>query len=235
MQREDRLTDEEFQTTCRRLDGLVREFEDLPFPEVRDHVFDLLQTVDALHREGLGRLIGFLRDHDQGRWIDRAAQDSVVQTLLELYDLIPIDPLRQVKTLEEPRPANFIPLNQIGFAPSVRRPVFKELARLEAVLPGTMMSVDVDGGTVLLANVEGEIYAVRNTCPGSVAPLSLGSFMPPVVICPWHNDAFDVRTGKRADGLPGPGLDVLPISVQDGAILMAVATVPSLPVERRAP
>lgn len=235
MHQDDRLTVEEYQAVCRRLDELVREFEGLPFPEVRDHVFELLQAVDTLHREGLGRLTGFLRDHDQGQWIDRAAEDSIVQTLLELYDLVPVDPLRRVETLEEPTPANFIPLNQIGLARPVRRPVFKELARLEEVPPGTMRGVDVDGRAVLLANVEGEIHAVRNTCPGSVAPLSLGFFTPPVVICPWHNDAFDVRTGKRADGSPGPGLDVLPVSVQDGAILIAVDTAPDVAVERRIP
>lgn len=232
---DNRLTVEEFQAVCRRLDELVREFEDLPFPEVREHVFELLQTVDALHREGLGRLVGFLRDHDQGQWIDRAAEDSIVQTVLELYDLVPTDPLRRDEPREEPNPANFIPLNQIRISRPVRQPVFRELVRLDAVPPGTMMSVDVDGGSVLLANVEGEIHAVRNTCPGSVAPLSLGFFTPPVVICPWHNDAFDVRTGKRADGSPGPGLDVLPISVQDGAILIAVTTAPSIQLRQRIP
>jgi nitrite reductase/ring-hydroxylating ferredoxin subunit len=86
-----------------------------------------------------------------------------------------------------------------------------------------MKGVEADGVQVLVANVAGEICAVRNLCPGSVAPLSLGAFTPPVVVCPWHNEAFDVRTGKRADGLPGPGLDVLPITLQDGLIWLAVS------------
>lgn len=235
MHQDDRLTVEEFQAVCRRLDELVREFEDLPFPEVREHVFDLLQTVDALHREGLGRLVGFLREHNQGRWVDRAAEDSIIQTVLELYDLVPSDPLRRVEPQAEPSPANFIPLNQIGTARPVRQPVFRELVRLDAVPAGTMMGVDIDGGSVLLANVEGEIHAVRNTCPGSVAPLTLGVFRPPIVICPWHNDAFDVRTGKRVDGSSGPGLDVLPVSVRDGAIILAVTTAPSIQVGQRVP
>lgn len=234
MPQDNRLTDEEFRDVCRHLDELVRQFEDLPFPEVRDHVFELLQMVDALHREGLGRLVGFLRDHNQGSWIDRAAEDDAVQALFTLYDLIPMDPLRADEA-PETGGAHFIPLSQIAVSRPVRDPVLQELARIEEVPDGTMVSVDVYGKPVLLANVGGEMYAVRNSCPGSVAPLSLGFFNPPVVICPWHNEAFDVRTGERVDGVQGPGLDVLPISVQGGAILMAVDPVRDTQLQRSIP
>ncbi len=222
----------------RDLDGLVREFETLPFPEIREMVFDLLQTVDALHREGLSRLVGFLRDQGQGGWVDRAAADPVVETLLVLYDLVPADPSSQTDAPDQPRiegAASFIPLDQIKPARPVHRPVLKEVARLAELPPGAMTGVDVDGVQALLANIAGEIFAVRNTCPGSVAPLSLGSFTPPVVICPWHNEAFDIRTGKRADGTSGPALDVLPVTVQDGVIKLAVNTLPRVASAGHAP
>ena len=218
-----RLTEGEFRAVGRHLDDLVREFEALPLPEVRDRVFELLQTVDALHRAGLVRLVDLLRDLDGGAVLERASADSIVRTLLVLYDLAP-----------EPEPvavaagtSSFIPLERIGRAPvcTLRRPRFAEVARLEEVPPGTMKGVAVEGAQVLLANVTGEVYAVRNACPGSVAPLSLGSFTPPVVVCPWHNEAFDVRSGKRADGVDGPGLEVLPVALRDGAIELAVDTV----------
>ena len=216
------LTEAEFHAVGRHLDDLVREFESLPFPEVRDKVFELLQSVDALHRAGLSRLVGVLRDHDGGALLEYAGHYPVVRTLLVLYDLVP-----EPAPIAAPGTSSFIPLDRIERAPVrvVRRPVFAEVARLENVPPGTMKGVEVEGVPVLLANVGGEVYAVRNTCPGSVAPLSLGAFTPPVVVCPWHNEAFDVRTGKRADGLDGPGLDVLPIAVRDGAIELAVAVV----------
>lgn len=228
MTADDRLTEAAFHAVGRRLDELVREFEALPFPEVRDKVFDLLQTVDALHRAGLNRLTDVLREHDGGTLLDRVTEDPIIRTLLVLYDLAAEPP---------PIPAvsgttNFIPLERIGRAPvpAPRRPVFAEAARLEEVPPGTMKGVEVGGIAVLLANVGGEVYAVRNVCPGSVAPLSLGSFTPPIVVCPWHNDAFDVRTGKRADGQSGPSLDVLPISIQDGAIRLALTAAPGPPL-----
>ena len=87
-----------------------------------------------------------------------------------------------------------------------------------------MHAFDVDGARVLVANVAGEFYAVRNNCPGSMAPLDLGSFSPPIVVCPWHNDAFDIRTGKRSDGVQGEGLAVLPIAIVGDSIQLAVNT-----------
>ena len=73
--------------------------------------------------------------------------------------------------------------------------------------------------------------AMRSRCPGSMAPLELGSFTPPIVVCPWHNEAYDVRTGKRVDGLAGRGLDVVPVSVVDGVIQAAVETAAGVPAK----
>lgn len=232
MQLGQRLTDEEFRAVGRDLDRLVREFETLPFPAIREMVFDLLQTVDALHREGLSRLVGILLAHDQGGWVNRAAADPAVETLLLLYDLVPGVPSSVADAPAESGVAgttSFIPLDQIKPARPVRWPVLKEVALLAELPPGTMTDVTVDGMQALLANVAGEVFAVRNACPGSVAPLSLGSFSPPIVTCPWHNEAFDVRTGKRADGVSGPGLEVLPVSVEDGKIKLAIGTRPVAP------
>lgn len=121
-------------------------------------------------------------------------------------------------------PAGFIPLAEIGPRPraSQRGPLFQTVTSLDALPPGALAAFDVSGAWVLVANVAGEVYAVRNTCPGSVAPLHLGTFTPPVVVCPWHNEAFDVRNGARVDGTPGPGLTVVPVAVRDGQVLVAI-------------
>ncbi|HSH78920.1 MAG TPA: Rieske 2Fe-2S domain-containing protein, partial [Herpetosiphonaceae bacterium] len=119
-----------------------------------------------------------------------------------------------------------MPSGPAGSPPAyqLRRPVFKAVARLADVPAGTMQAFDVDGTRVLVANVAGELYAVRNNCPGSMAPLDLGSFSPPIVVCPWHNDAFDIRTGKRSDGAQGESLAVLPIAIAGDTIQLAVNT-----------
>src|SRR5262249_26440224 len=120
----------------------------------------------------------------------------------------------------------FIPIAELrsGRTRSPQRPAFKAAVRLEEVPPGTLKHVVVDGVHVLVGNVAGEVYAVRDRCPGSMAPLHLGTFTAPIVVCPWHNEAYDGRTGRRADGTPGPGLSVLPVAVVEGVVQLAVET-----------
>lgn len=294
-----RLPEDEFQSAVQHLDELVQQFETLPYPEVQERVFDLLQTVDVIHRAGLSALFEFLHVYGAADLLERAAENPIIRTLLLLYDLIPTDEFTQVETalatvrpyihshggevelldvvdgivhlrlagacqgcagssitlkrgietalregfadfkrmevhdpeLAAPQPIaphfDIIPLMPVGqTAPRpLRRPVFQTVARLEDLPAGTMKAFDVDGTRILLANVGGEIYGVHNTCPGSAAPLDLGSFSAPIVVCPWHNEAYDIRSGKRVDGIDGPNLAVLPIAIVDGAIQLATNTV----------
>ena len=215
------VSEAEFAAIGRRLDELVQEFETMPFPQVREAVFELLQTVDALHRAGLGRLLGTLEHEDGGAAVARAAEDPVVRMLLTLYYFLPGDAPFEVEPA--PPPANFIPLAQIGRRPAAANqpPAFIAIARVEDVPPGTLHEVAADGIRALIANVDGDIYAVGAVCPGSMAPLGLGAYTPPVLVCPWHNEAFDIRTGKRADGEPRPVLDVLSVAVNDGIVSVA--------------
>ncbi len=222
------MTPDEFNAHAQRLDELIQAFEALPYPAVKEKIFEALQAIDTIHREAVGRLVGLLCEPEHTELLGRAVKDPIIHTLLVLYDLIDSSDLPQEPTPDTAR--NFVPLDQL--APVKRRlnqPVLTTVARVDDVPVGAMKNFQVDGVSALIANVNGEMYAVRDTCPGSVAPLHLGNFSPPVVVCPWHNEAFDIRTGKRADGLPGPSLSVLPVTVSDGVIKLAVNTAPQIP------
>lgn len=65
-----------------RIDGLVRLFEEHPDANVQEPVFDLLRSVDALHRAPLQRLRDFLDNH--GLLADALA-DPDVALLFDLY------------------------------------------------------------------------------------------------------------------------------------------------------
>jgi nitrite reductase/ring-hydroxylating ferredoxin subunit len=43
-----------------------------------------------------------------------------------------------------------------------------------------------------------------------------------VLVCPWHNCAYDARSGKRVDEPEQPGLAVVPVAVRDGDLQVAV-------------
>jgi nitrite reductase/ring-hydroxylating ferredoxin subunit len=77
---------------------------------------------------------------------------------------------------------------------------FVAVAAASALAPGTMRFVVVDRQRVLLANVEGVVYALHDMCGHRGAPLSTGSLVGHVIECPLHFACFDVRTGKLLSG-----------------------------------
>ena len=107
----------------------------------------------------------------------------------------------------------------------LHRPVFEEVAKLADLPPGEITAVEVDGKSVLLTNVEGEAYAFWNICPvDDRSPLDGGRLAGSALVCPWHNCAYDARSGKRVDDRPQDrGLAVVPVAIRDGAIEIAVS------------
>jgi nitrite reductase (NADH) small subunit len=77
---------------------------------------------------------------------------------------------------------------------------FHMVGRVEDIAPGTATIVQVNGKSIALFNVEGRFYAISNTCPHEGGPLGEGHLKGCVVTCPWHDLAFDVRTGHGTDG-----------------------------------
>lgn len=65
------------------------------------------------------------------------------------------------------------------------------------IAENTMKSYDVDGEPVLIANVNGVLYAIADTCSHAMAYLSEGELLEDCrVQCPDHGAIFDLRTGE---------------------------------------
>jgi nitrite reductase/ring-hydroxylating ferredoxin subunit len=80
------------------------------------------------------------------------------------------------------------------------------------VLRGKLKHVEVNGKEILIANIDGDYYAVSNRCGHSNASLSKGSLNGNIVTCPLHGVQFDVTTGRKVKdfNLSVPSLDKLP-------------------------
>jgi Fe-S cluster biogenesis protein NfuA/nitrite reductase/ring-hydroxylating ferredoxin subunit len=103
----------------------------------------------------------------------------------------------------------------------LRRPVFEDAGAVGEA--GELRAVELDGIAVLLANVGGEVYAFRNGCAIDGLPLEGGRLTGDgVLVCPWHNCAYDARSGKRIDEPGEPGLPVVPVALRDGSVQVAV-------------
>jgi nitrite reductase/ring-hydroxylating ferredoxin subunit len=77
---------------------------------------------------------------------------------------------------------------------------FVPVTTVSGLSPGAMTWVVVDRERVLLANVDGTLYAVQDACGHRGESLSRGKLTGHVVECPLHYARFDVRTGKILDG-----------------------------------
>jgi nitrite reductase/ring-hydroxylating ferredoxin subunit len=77
---------------------------------------------------------------------------------------------------------------------------FVGVAQVSELAAGEMKFVAVDGQRIVLANVEGRFYALRDVCGHRNAPLSRGRLLGHLIECPLHFALFDLRTGKLVDG-----------------------------------
>lgn len=69
------------------------------------------------------------------------------------------------------------------------------VAALSDVPPGRMLAVRVGGEDIALYNVDGALYATRDSCLHQSYPLTKGSLRGKYVRCPLHDWQFDVCTG----------------------------------------
>ncbi|RJG11055.1 non-heme iron oxygenase ferredoxin subunit [Pseudomonas cavernicola] len=73
---------------------------------------------------------------------------------------------------------------------------FVKVARVGDIEAGTGKTVYLGGTPVALFNVDGEYFAIHNTCPHEDGPLGEGTLCGCVVTCPMHAYEFDVTSGE---------------------------------------
>ena len=90
--------------------------------------------------------------------------------------------------------------------------------------PGTMKRLDIGREPVLLANVEGTIVAVADTCTHEDASLSGGALDGVFVRCPLHGSRFCLLNGKAVDDPAEIDLETFPIKVENERILIELSS-----------
>jgi nitrite reductase/ring-hydroxylating ferredoxin subunit len=86
------------------------------------------------------------------------------------------------------------------------------VCRLSELPPGDRRIITVGGRTIGVLNVDGALYALRNSCPHQGAPLCLGIVKGTtlarrpyeyeygreneIIKCPWHGWEFEIATGR---------------------------------------
>ena len=100
----------------------------------------------------------------------------------------------------------------------------KILAGKSSDIPsGKMIMVSADGKDILIINVDGNYYAMDDTCTHAGASLSEGSLDGSTVTCPWHGSTWDCKTGKLvAFGAQLKDLSSYKVTVESDEIFVEV-------------
>lgn len=74
--------------------------------------------------------------------------------------------------------------------------VYTKVGQTSDFPPGSLKRVRVEKDDVVVANVDGKLYAITTSCTHRGGPLDEGELKGTAVMCPWHRGQFDLATGK---------------------------------------
>jgi 3-phenylpropionate/trans-cinnamate dioxygenase ferredoxin component len=75
-------------------------------------------------------------------------------------------------------------------------PRFIEVAKMAQIPEHGTIGVEIEGKCLALVKLEGEVYALADTCPHAAGPLSEGQIIGEDIECPWHRSCFNIKTGR---------------------------------------
>ena len=111
-----------------------------------------------------------------------------------------------------------------------------DVCSLTELPPGSRKIVHSGGRSVGVFNVEGSLYAIRNTCPHQGAPLCegtiSGTMMPSephhyvygmegrLIRCPWHGWEIDLATGRPFFDPERARVATYPVTVREDRVVV---------------
>jgi nitrite reductase/ring-hydroxylating ferredoxin subunit len=101
---------------------------------------------------------------------------------------------------------------------------YVSVGKVSDLQPGQMKWVAVDRQRVLLINVDGVYYALKDQCGHQRAPLSRGKLQGHVIECPLHFARFDVRTGHLLAGPVGVDVPIYEVRIEEDTVYVKRGT-----------
>ena len=238
----------EFETVRQRVTTGLDLLDELPDDATREAMFGLLEAIDTLHRDALGRMLAVVQGMAGPSALEGLTREPVVRSLLELYDLLPpegegqdavaqmaatplvVDPVPEPELAASAEPELAGPAQPertahaaAGDRRPLRRPRWVTVAQVEELREGQLRTIRPEGTALLLIRLSGEFYAYADGCPPeSMLTLQLSVVEGVQIVCPWHGCRYDGRTGRRTDG--EGRLAVFPVAVRGGEVRIALGT-----------
>ncbi|MCX7018372.1 MAG: nitrite reductase small subunit NirD [bacterium] len=102
-------------------------------------------------------------------------------------------------------------------------PEFVSAAKMDEIEPGSGKSVSVRGVKIAVFNVNGQYFALQDTCPHRGGPLGEGTADESAVSCPWHGWEFDLATGQCVT-MAGEQVKTYKVRAENGGVYVAMET-----------
>ena len=81
-------------------------------------------------------------------------------------------------------------------------------------------AVELEGRSILIGRVHGQLFACLDRCPHAAAPLRIGKLQGEELKCQRHGWVFNVLTGSSVPDDPTFKLRLFPIKLEDGQVLI---------------
>jgi len=95
---------------------------------------------------------------------------------------------------------------------------FVKIATLQEIPEGKAKQYKLKNQVIALFHVNGNYFAVDDTCPHRGAPLWEGEVEGTEVTCPWHGASFDLASGAHLCPPARSGIKTYPVKINGNDI-----------------
>ncbi|RVU83286.1 non-heme iron oxygenase ferredoxin subunit [Leucothrix sargassi] len=95
-----------------------------------------------------------------------------------------------------------------------------KVAELDELKSGAIKRITTNGEALVLCNVDGEYFAVKDLCTHEDFPLSYGCLKGHSIECSLHGARFDVRTGEPTAEPGEDAIKTYPVVIHENAVYL---------------
>jgi 3-phenylpropionate/trans-cinnamate dioxygenase ferredoxin subunit len=95
---------------------------------------------------------------------------------------------------------------------------FIDIAPLSELPNGERLFVEVEGKSLVIFNIAGQLFSIGDICTHDDGPVGEGDLEGYNIVCPRHGGEFDVRTGKAVQLPAVVDIPAYPVRVLDGMV-----------------
>ena len=107
--------------------------------------------------------------------------------------------------------------------PTTAESTFVRATSLAELQQAACQTLSLNGHTLALWYVDGQVYAIDNRCPHMGFPLDRGSVKDGILTCHWHHARFDLESGGTFDQW-ADDMRAFPVEIRDGDVWVNLAS-----------